>query len=148
VNPMRVLASGPLSLGWPGVVGLGMIVSVAGFWLSTLRPEQSRLEDLLAQVVTARTERLTAANDPRALRSPSEKLAVFYGSFPKPSQVPDLLGKIFASASAEGLQLEQGEYHIAPHNADALAQFQLTLPVRGPYPQIRRFLDAAMLEIP
>jgi Tfp pilus assembly protein PilO len=142
------MAGGAVSLGWPGILGLGLLVFVCGFYFSTLRAEQSRLDELQQQIAKAREQRAAPANDAKAPMTPSDKLAAFYGFFPKTGELPDLLGKVFAAAKGQGLQLEHGEYRVIGDNAGGLTQYQLMLPVRGTYPQIRKFVDGAMTEVP
>ncbi|MBI4293735.1 MAG: type 4a pilus biogenesis protein PilO [Betaproteobacteria bacterium] len=141
------VVEGAASLGWPGVLGLGLLVLACGFYFSTLRSEQSRLDDLRLQIEKAREQRAAPAGENAAPATPSDKLAAFYGFFPKPTDLPDLLQKVFAAAKAQGLKLENGEYRVLRDNAGALNQFQLTLPVHGTYPQIRKFVDGAMAEV-
>jgi len=141
------VASGAASLGWPGILGLGLLVFVCGFYFSTLRSEETRLGDLRQQIAKAREQRAAPANDSGAPTTPSDKLTAFYGFFPRPADLPDLLGKVFAAGKGQGLQLEHGEYRVVKDNAGGLTQFQLTLPVRGTYPQIRKFVDGAMAEV-
>jgi hypothetical protein len=135
------------SLGWPGILGLGLLVVACGFYFSTLRSEQSRLDDLRQQIAKAREQRAAPAGEAQAPATPSDKLAAFYGFFPKPTDLPDQLQKVFAVAKAQGLKLEQGEYRLLKDNAGALSQFQVTLPVQGTYPQIRKFVDGALAEV-
>ena len=141
------VASGAASLGWPGILGLGLLVFVGGFYFSTLRSEESRLDDLRQQIAKARDQRAAPADDAGAPTTPAAKLAAFYGFFPRPSDLPDLLQKVFVAAKGQGLQLEHGEYRVLMDTAGGLTQFQLTLPVRGTYPQIRKFVDGAMAEV-
>jgi len=137
---------GAASLGWPGVLGLGLLVSVAGFYASTLAPQQLRLESLRQENMQLRHRAKTADKD--APQAPAEKLAAFYAFFPPSNRLPDLLDKIFASAKRQSLVLEHGEYRAMKDNVGGLMRYQLTLPVRGTYPQIRKFVDAALAEVP
>jgi hypothetical protein len=135
------------SLGLPGVLGLGLLVFICGFYLSTIYPEQLRLADLRQEIAKARSERL-ARPDADGPKTPMDKLAAFYGAFPRPTALPDLLEKVFAAAARQTLKLEQGEYRVIRDSAGGLTQFQLTLPVRGSYPQIRKFVDGALIDVP
>lgn len=138
---------GAASLGLPGILGLGLLVFIGGFYFSTLYPEQLRLADLRRDIATARSERSARADADRA-KTPMDRLAAFYGAFPQSSDLPDLLEKVFAAAKRQTLKLEQGEYRVIRDNAGGLTQFQLTLPVRGSYPQIRKFVDGALIDVP
>ena len=130
------------------MLGLGLLLLVCGFNFSTLRSEQSRLDDLRQQIAKAREQHAASADDAKGPATPADKLAAFYGFFPRPGDLPDLMGKVFAAAKGQALQLEHGEYRVLTDNAGGLTQFQITLPVRGTYPQIRRFVDGAMAEVP
>lgn len=138
---------GAANLGVQGILGLGLLFFVGGFYFSTLYPEQRRLEELRVEIAKARSERpgRTEAERPK---TPQDRLGAFYGAFPRPRELPDLLEKIFAAARQQTLKLEQGEYRVIRDNAGGLTQFQLTLPVRGSYPQIRKFVEGALIEVP
>ena len=141
----RALAAGAASLSLPGIFGLGLLVCVGGFYFSSLRPEQSRLDELQQQIAQARER--TPADVAAGPTTPAERLAAFYGFFPRPVDLPDMLGKVFAAAKGQGLQLAQGEYRVLKDGSGGLTQYQLTLPVNGTYPQIRKFVDAAMADV-
>ena len=141
-----LLGAGAASLGWPGVVGLGLLVSIAGFHVSTLAPQQLRLEALREENIQLRQRAKTSASD--APQGPAEKLAAFYAFFPPSKSLPDLLERIFASAKRQSLALEHGEYRALKDSVGGLTRYQVTLPVRGSYPQIRKFVDAALAEVP
>jgi Tfp pilus assembly protein PilO len=141
-------AVGAASLGWQGILGLGLLVLACGFYFSTFGAEQSRLDDLKQQIAKARAQRAAPADATAGPTTPADKLAAFYAFFPQSANLPDLMQKVFAAAKAQGLQLEHGEYRTITDNAAGLTQFQLTLPVHGTYPQIRKFVDAAMAEVP
>jgi len=142
------LARGVAILGLPGILGLGLLVFVAAFSFSTLRSEQMRLDNLRQQAAKAREQRAAQADAPAGPITPADRLAAFYGFFPQPAALPDLLQKVFVAAKGQGLQLEHGEYRVLADNAGGLTQFQVTLPLHGSYPQIRKFLDEAMAQIP
>jgi Tfp pilus assembly protein PilO len=141
------VASGATNLGWPGILGLALLVFVGGFYFSTIRSEESRLDDLRQQIAKAHEQRVAPADGAGAPMTPSDRLAAFYGFFPRPNDLPDLMEKVFAVAKGQGLQLERGEYRVVKDSGGVLTQFQVILPVRGTYPQIRKFVDGAMVEV-
>ena len=133
-------------LGWPGVLGLGLLVFIAGFYFSAFRPEQMRVEDLRKQVAKLADRRTrAAAEEPKTA---SEKLNAFYGYLPPSNQIADLLEKIYGAADRQKLRLEQGEYRAVKDNVTKLTHYQVMLPVRGTYPQVRKFVAAALAEVP
>ena len=140
-----LIVHGVQSIGWPGVVGLGLLAFVGGFYFSTLHPEQTRLEDLRQEVAKS-GERGTRSD--RDLKTPIDKLTAFYGFFPPADHLPDLLEKIYGVAAKQGLALEQGEYRAVRDNLGRLTHYQIILPVKGSYPQIRKFVAAALADVP
>ena len=128
-------------LGWQGVVGIGLLIAAGGFYLSVFAPQEVQLAGLRHEIADLRDE---AAHPREVQHSPTELLGAFYDNFPEATRLPAALGVIFEAARGQGLTLDQGEYRVATTRAGKLVQYQLTLPVRGTYPQIRRFIDTAM----
>jgi len=136
----------PGGLGWPGMLGLALLACSGGFYISTLAPQQLRIEDLRQEHLQLRQRAKRPAND--APQSPTEKLAAFYGYFPPSQILPDLLEKIYDAAKQQSLVLEHGEYRALKDSVGNLMRYQFTLPVRGTYPQIRKFVDGALGGVP
>lgn len=53
-----------------------------------------------------------------------------------------------ALAESRGIRLNEGEYKATSDKAGRIVRFQMTLPVKGEYPQIRKFLSALPSELP
>ncbi len=141
-----MIVYGVESLGWPGILGLGLLVFIAAFYFSTFRPEQMRLEELRSEVSKLEDKRARApCEEPK---TSGEKLTAFYGFFPPSDHIADLLGKIYGAAEQQALKLEQGEYRAVRDNVGRLTHYQITLPVKGTYPQVRKFVAAALAEVP
>lgn len=142
-----LLGPGAAILGWPGILGLGLLVAIGVFYVSELVPQQTRIEDLRQQSLQLRQQR-AKLSDSDAPHAPAEKLAEFYAFFPPPKDLPDLMQKIFGAAKRQSLILEHGEYRALRDSVGRLTRYQVTLPVRGAYPQIRKFVDDALAEVP
>jgi hypothetical protein len=59
-----------------------------------------------------------------------------------------LLAKIYGAAERQSLKLEQGEYRAVADNVSKLTHYQVMLPVKGTYPQVRKFVASALTEVP
>lgn len=138
--------AGATSLGWPGMLGLALFASTGGFYVSTLAPLQLRIEGLRQEHL--QLQQRAKSPDRDAPRAPAEKLAAFYGYFPPSRDLPDQLEKVFAAAKRQSLVLEHGEYRVLKDSVGRLMRYQFTLPVRGTYPQIRKFVDGALADVP
>lgn len=135
--------------GWPGIVGLSLIVFALAFYVSAIRPAQ---EELARQQELASSLRDGIQHAARAFsatpRDPAQQLVAFYRFFPAATEAPETLRRVYEAARAQDLVLDQGEYRLLPEQSDKLVRYQVTLPVKGPYPQIQRFLAAVLTENP
>ncbi|BBI99696.1 hypothetical protein FGKAn22_13890 [Ferrigenium kumadai] len=134
-------------LGWPGVMALGMLVVLPAFYLSSIRPLQAHLDEIRHSVARQLKED-TRKPDRSRHHGTEEQLAEYYRFFPPARSAPQWLEKLAALAESRGLRLDQGEYLAAPDKVGRLVRFQMTLPLKGEYTQIRKFLAALPGELP
>jgi Tfp pilus assembly protein PilO len=140
---------------WRGLLGLPGAIGVAGLgvglvlYFSVVQPAQQRL-DAVRHGASTLHERLARANE--ALRDDArpldEQLVVFYRSFPGEQASPDWIGKIAAIAQRDGLGLQQADYKVDHDRIGKLIRFQMSMPLRGEYQTIRKFLSDLNNEIP
>jgi len=135
-------------LGWPGVVGLGLLAFCLVVYLSALLPAQHRLAEMLAQAGSLRAQLAKSKTTQMETQAPEAQLTSFYQFFPAQAATPDLLEKLYAAAEASGIALEQGAYRLTSGKGDKLDRYQITLPVRGSYPQIRKFIGRLLADLP
>jgi Tfp pilus assembly protein PilO len=134
-------------LGWPGVVGLGLLAFAAAIALSALLPLREEVARLRDEVDAL--QRRLGGSDRAAARPPvQDQLATFYAFFPPPDSTPDWLGRIHSIAQAKGVQLQSGEYRFERAASPRLARYQITLPVQGTYAQIRGFVGEVLEKVP
>lgn len=135
-------------LGRPGVLAIGLLVIIPPFYFSALAPAQEHLEETRRSVLALREQARAGQSVGYVLQRPDEQLAAFYRVFPEQRNSPKLLEKLAALAEKNGLGLNEGEYRTAPDKGGRLLRFQMTLPVKGEYRQIRAFLSELSAEIP
>lgn len=136
-------------LGRPGMLALGVLAACPALYFSALIPAQERLQSAQSNARTlheriARSATAMGANQ----RTAEEQLAEFYRIFPGEKSSPEWLEKLLAEAENQGLNLDQGEYVAAPDKTTKLVRFQITLPVKGEYLKIRKFLAALPTVLP
>lgn len=134
-------------LGRHGVLAIGILVIFPPFYFSAIAPAQERVDAARRGVLSMRGPERHAGK-PLDGATPAEQLAEFYRIFPEERHSPQWLEKLVALAEKNGLSLDQGEYKVTQDKAGRLMRFQITLPVKGEYPQIRRFLAALPAETP
>lgn len=138
-----------LLLGWPGAVGaLGLALCLALYGAAVV-PVAQRLQAARADAGSL-AERMAQAR--RALDQGSlpldEQLNAFYRIFPSEHDAPEWIGRIAAIARKDGLSLQQAEYRAERDPTGRLTRLRMSVPLRGDYPTLRRFLSDLRTEIP
>lgn len=136
-------------LGWPAAAGVGLLSLCAMLYFSTILPMQEKLASTRQNVLALQEQIKRAGLGVNASqRTPEEQLAEFYRMFPDGSNLPVALEKIFALAQSQGIGLNKGEYKVTSSKDGSLVSFQVILPVKGQYPQIRKYLTSLRNDIP
>ncbi|MGB5719363.1 MAG: type 4a pilus biogenesis protein PilO [Woeseiaceae bacterium] len=134
-------------IGKTGIVGLTLVVFSAITFISGNLPLHQQYADQSTELAQVRTE----ADDLRAgtiAESPQIKAGRFVEGLPTIDDVPIVMGSIVTVAAASGIELEQGTYeYVAPDGA-TIARYQMTLPVVGTYPEIRKFIENVLATAP
>lgn len=133
-------------LNWPALVAIAMAIAAVAFNFSVLRPAQRELTALQHKSAVLRVQH--GPDGYAASESPRLQLVRFYESFPSGASAPNWLGRIHAAAQANHLELMQGDYRVIRKGQQRLAQYQMTLPVKGSYPDIRNFINAVLSDLP
>jgi Tfp pilus assembly protein PilO len=136
-------------LSWPGGLGALLLLVCAVAYFTLLRPAQTQ-RDRLRSEVTALQENVQPIDAPPSAQqnSSAEQLTSFYSFFPDRQSAPEWLGTIQQAAKKHGLQLEQGEYRAVPQQAGKLIRYSVTLPVKGDYMQLRKFIADVLNKVP
>lgn len=131
----------------PGWIGLGLLLLAGAVYTAAVQPAKQRLRALEQEMLdlARKTGRRAAAAEPASGR---DQLANFYAFFPLTRSVPDVLAQIEHTARAHSLALEKGEYRFSREADFRLARYQLNLPVRGRYADIRGFVNDVLDAVP
>lgn len=136
-------------IGWVGVTGIALLTFSLAFYFSAISPAQTKVAELQLEARTRLEQALKPAQTTVADQdSPTAQLAIFYRHFPAHHSAPDWLEKIYVLAREQNLQLEQGEYSTTREKSGKLTRLQVTLPLKGSYLQIRKFLADILSEVP
>ena len=131
-------------LGVAGVLGIGVLLACAGFWVSALAPLE---EELAAQRLAHERLRARTPYRPVFADGRSEELRRFRSLFSTAGALTGELERLHRAARAAGLDLAQGEYRLERRPA-GLWSYRVTLPVAGTYPQLRAFIAAVLEDMP
>jgi hypothetical protein len=129
------------ALGPAGVTGIGVLLFCLPFYFSALAPAQAELKRRHAATQKPVQQQIQSRDDW------SGDLERFYSRFPPVERLPSELDALYAHAKVSRVELRQGEYRMESRGA-ALTAYQVTLPVRGSYPQLRQFVGRVLKDMP
>lgn len=137
-------------LGWPGVVAIALLAANLAFYFSVTIPARDEVERLRASAEYAQAKKQRLARNHLATLppTPASDLQRFNAFFPPAQEAPKWISTVYAAARGEKLVLERGDYKGLRDVGVPLVRYQMTLPVKGTYPQIRRFIAEILEEIP
>lgn len=141
---MRRLNAWLNRLGAAGVLGIGVLLACAGFYVSALLPAE---RELAAQRLAAERLRTRTPYQPVSAGGRADELRRFYSLFPPIEKLTDELEQVYGLAREARLELAQGEYRLEQRGA-GLWSYRVSLPLRGTYPQIREFVGAVLKAMP
>jgi len=142
-----LIKEGMRVLGWPGVVGLALCIVAVAYYGLVVRAHEQRLAELKRESASLRERIDRAAKTGIPMSGSAEELRKFYGFF-LTADVTQWLDKLYAAAERAELRLDQGEYRTVPDKTGKLMRYHVTLPVKGTYTQIRKFVDMALVDVP
>lgn len=152
LSSVRWVARRELSrLTWRGLAGAALLIFALGFAVSSLLPAQRHAAQLKSDVGELRSRLRAVGDGPggAAVIAPrATQLENFYAFFPHVDTLPDWIGRIHTAAARNGLILESGDYLLERRKEQRLVQYQITLPVRGSYGQIRGFVAEVLEKVP
>jgi len=147
--PSLILREHVQRAGLPGLGGAALLALVLGYGMFGLLPDWQSLGTLRQNSHKANEFLEKVANGTATLPVvPSQQLDEFHKALPTQLDATTVIDRIYAMASKEKINLARGEYALGIDPKTQLARYQILLPVRGNYPQLRRFLHALLTELP
>lgn len=147
MNASAVLRRAFDSLGWPGTLGVILLLLAGAVSLSVLQPKSTQLAALKRDNLSLKTRIQQAARSGLPETANQDDISRFYDFFDGPGAT-HWLDELYAAAAAQDLILARGEYRMTADHSGKLARYQITLPVQGSYLQIRRFVAQALTDVP
>ncbi len=145
--PRLILIEQAGRLGWPGMLGAFLLALSLGFAVLGLLPTRQALAAMEHQLSEGRMQLATAITRPVSKRVP-DQLGEFRRNLPAQLDATGAIDRIYALALEENIALSRGEYALGLDPKTRLARYQVLLPVRGSYPQLRRFLHGLQAQLP
>jgi Tfp pilus assembly protein PilO len=113
---------------WPWLLACALAGAAAWFWFALLAPAGARVAALQYQAAT------------RVSVRPLAVLATHARRLPRETSFPDLLGQLAGAAAKVGMPVDEASYQVVRLAQEGAVRYEITLPVRLSYPQLRAFL--------
>ncbi len=130
-----------------GLTGIALLAFSLAFLGSGVYQRHVELARLQQEAASAQA-RHRAPAERVGTAAPERELRTFYAFFPPLNALPDALQRIYAAGRGAGIDLELGEYRLTQRDGHRLARYQMTLPMKGTYAQIRTFVGKVLEEVP
>lgn len=135
-------------IGWPTLAGAALVLLGLAYGAS-LVPQWQQLQALRVQTGEADVQLLQLQRGERkAVVAQDDPLQDLHKQLPAQPQATEAIDRIYSLARSEKINLARGEYSLGVDPKTHLARYQILLPLRGTYPQIRRFLHALLGQLP
>lgn len=131
-----------------GGSGIALVAMAFGYYIYVVEPLNSRADKLRAEAAIASTRADDNDSQRKTARTREERISAFHNYFPPSSEIPDWLEQLYKTADVVKLTLIRGEYRRIGEETERPRRIQVTLPVKGSYGQIRRFVATALTNIP
>ena len=136
-------------LGATGKIGFGLCVFSAVFFFVAVSPRHAESSILMGKVeaMKAHPQEKIALPQGRKIQG-DEALQAFYAFFPLIDSSPFWIRELVQVAAATQVEIGGSEYRMVREKGWKLARYEMILPVRGKYPQVRAFIADALRVVP
>ncbi|PTR15492.1 hypothetical protein C8R31_10375 [Nitrosospira sp. Nsp2] len=142
-------------LGTPGKIGFALFVFSAAFFFAAVLPRRAessalmiKAETMQAQLKAEPARTSTSGSGIRKAVQGHEGLQVFYEFFPSFDSTPFWINEVVQSAAEHAVEISGTEYRLVREKEVKLARYEMLVPVRGKYSQVRGFIAGALRAVP
>lgn len=130
-----------------GKIGLGLLMLSLVFLFAAVLPQNEELHKLTEKAASLQQQ--TRRESAESVRlDDNQALQVFYDFFPNIDSSPYWIKELDRVAKKRGVELSGSEYRLIQEQESKLARYEMVLPIRGSYPQIRAFIADALEAVP
>ncbi|MFL9959480.1 hypothetical protein PQR65_39600 [Paraburkholderia nemoris] len=129
------------------LVAGGLLLAAAVMWFALLPGLSARIVQQTREVARERS-----APKPTPVVSSStlaaQRLADFYAALGDAGHTEQIVTRLFEAATEAGIVLDKIDYKPALDAAGRFESYTIVLPVKGDYPDLRRFCEKVLLTVP
>lgn len=133
--------------GWAAPAGAALMALAAAMQVFAVQHGHFELESIRAELSASAAQGARRAA-PAAGSSEQENLRVLQAALKVKAAPDEMVRKMVTLAEAEHIGLSQSDYQQQFHDATQVMQVRVTQPMRATYPQLRRYVESVLREIP
>jgi hypothetical protein len=138
-------------LGNAGKIGIGLFVVAGIFFLAAVSPQGTELQKLQERAETLQSkpqQTNDGVTDANRKVGGDQALQIFYEFFPRIDSSPFWIRELVRIAKQQGVEINSSDFRLSIEKDERLSRYEMILPIRGRYPQIRAFIAAALEAVP
>jgi len=138
-----------LDMGWEWIAAIGFLLALLIFYIVVMMPLNRELTETRqhASMMQHNFKQIQRAHLESLNQTPSGQLDQFYGYFPNESSATDITENLVDVATQSGLSASQAQYKLVTTNPGNLLSYQLSIPLKGSYSNILKFIFDALSQI-
>ncbi len=153
---MWMLNKASKNLGVWGLTAIVILLATVFFYTSKILPMEQEIRDLNTRLLLQGTVPTTESIvETKPKQNTAEEVSIFYHRFPEVATLPNWLEAIDEAAIHEQLALNRGDYKLnkvskaaTTLKENSLTRYEIMLPVKGSYIQIRKFIATILRQLP
>jgi Tfp pilus assembly protein PilO len=151
-----LVANNAKKIGTWGVIGIVLAIASLLIYATKLPKIEALIEDVQVAIEQA-TTKINSTNvsvEESAPKNNLKEINRFYEIFPKATALPEALSSIYKVANKQKLALNSGDYKFNKVKQTNilfeknLTKYEIVLPVKGNYVQIRTFMAEVLQKLP
>ena len=131
-------------LGLPGILGIGLLLFCLSFYVGTIAPARTELEQLTSEKTKLIARAAAEAGIKNGSGTAGDTASV--GPLPLATAIPQLLKNLNAAAEKHGVTIERASY--SSSDKDGRRRLVINLPLQASYPSLRGYLRDALALAP
>ncbi|MDP1557405.1 MAG: hypothetical protein Q8K59_07155 [Nitrosomonas sp.] len=136
-------------LGTIGKIGVGLLAVAIVFFLAAVLPQDATIQALKERAEIMRVQSPSyQASGPGKKMGDDQALQKFYEFFPRIDSSPFWIRELVLVAKKQGVEINSSDYRLVHEKGGRLTRYEMTLPIRGRYSQVRAFIADALLAVP
>ncbi|BCT66645.1 hypothetical protein [Nitrosospira sp. NRS527] len=136
-------------LGTPGKIGFGLMIFSVVFFIVAVLPRRAESSALMgkAEAMKVLMQTKPAMTPGRKIQG-DEALQAFYAFFPHIDSSPFWIKELVQVAGQHNVEVNGSDYRMVREKNWKLARYEMALPIRGKYSQVRGFVADALRAVP